>query len=60
MEEIGQEAEGDTPLQSSVVASLPASAGKNSRGLQSISNEGQCTHPVKKKTLMIEMTKVKT
>jgi len=36
MEEIFQVA--DTPLQSSAVASLPASAGNNSRGLQSISN----------------------
>ncbi len=50
MEDICQEAEGDMPLQISTVASLPASAGNNSRGLQSISNgdrrqvQGGSTH----------------
>jgi len=50
MEEICKEAEGDMPLQSSAVASLPASTGNNSRGLQSISNgdrrqvQGGSTH----------------
>jgi len=38
MEGICQEAERDTPLQSSTAASLPASAGNNSRGLQNQSN----------------------
>ncbi len=43
MEEICREAETDTPLQSSVVTSLPASAGNNSRGLwsQSIADKQQ-------------------
>jgi len=38
MEEICQEGEEDKSSQSSAVASLPASAGNNSRGLQSIRN----------------------